>query len=323
MLTGLFRSNQPAVLLTALVLVPLLFAGAFSGAPVPEGVHMVLFQVLLDKAGASVPVQGGIAIGLVLILTLQLASLVNNTEQTDRRNHLVVFLFPVLFALFHRSVLLDPALAGMPLVIWAMRRAWSITNVGPALGPLFDAGLLLGLAALVYLPYTFLVVVVWASVSVIRPFQWREYLMPALGAAVVFYLAWGVLHLNGLTPWRPLLTVADTRLPALEAAPWAWRWLRAGVLVPVLLAALYEFTVSYQRGVMQVKNLRSSFLALGAALSVVVGGVYALNNAFPPVLLAVPVSVVAVHGFLGNRRMALRELALWVLLALALWAQWT
>ena len=318
MLTGLFRSNQPAVLLTALVLVPLLFAAAFTGAPVPEGVHMVLFQVLLDKAGASVPVQGGIAIGLVLILTVQLASLVNNTEQTVRRNHLVVLLFPVLFALFHRSVLLDPALAGMPLVIWAMRRAWSISNTGPALGPLFGAGLLLGLSALVYLPYAFLVVVVWASVSVIRPFQWREYLVPVLGAAVVFYLAWGVLHLNGLTPWRPLLTVADPRPPALEAAPWSWRMLRAGVLLLVMLAALYEFTASYQRGVMQVKNLRSSFLALGAALSVVMGGVYALNNDFPPVLLAAPLSVLAIHGFLGNRRMAL-----WVLLALALWAQWT
>jgi hypothetical protein len=41
------------------------------------------------------------------------------------------------------------------------------------------------------------------------------------------------------------------------------------------------------------------------------------------VLLAAPVSVLAVHGFLGNRGMALRELVLWVLLALALWAQLT
>ena len=323
MLSGLFRSNQPAVLLTLLVLVPALFMGDLAG-PVPRpGAGMVLFERLLLLLGPKAWVQGLFAMVLVLLLAVQLTALVNNADLADRRNHLPAFLFPVLLALFDRSALLDPALVGMPLVVWAMRRAWSISNNGPALSPLFDAGFLLGLAALFYLPYAFLVVVLWASVSVIRPFQLREYLVPVLGLAVVLYLTWGVLHLNGATPWRPLLTIAERGAAGTEVQRTGlFRVLQYAVLVPVLLVALVDLAASYQRGVMQVKNLRSSFLAWGAALTVVMIGVYLLNQAFPPVLLAAPLSVLCVHTFMGGGRRALRGAAAWALLAMALWAQW-
>ncbi|MBL7981700.1 MAG: hypothetical protein JNL52_07790 [Flavobacteriales bacterium] len=323
MLVGLYRSNQPAVLLTLLVLVPGLFLGDLAGPVVAPSGSMVLFERLLSALGPKAWVHGLFAMGLMLLMAVQLTGLVNNADLADRRNHLPAFLFPVLLALFVRSALLDPALVGMPLVIWAMRRAWSINNNGPALSPLFDAGFLLGLAALFYLPYAFLVVVLWASISVIRPFQLREYIVPVLGLAVVLYLTWGVLHLNGATPWRPLLTIAD-QAGSVPLAPRSglFRGALYVVLVPVLLVALLDFAVSYQRGVMQVKNLRSSFLAWGAALTVIILGVYLLNNAFPPVLLAAPLAVLCVHAFMGGNRKALRGAAAWALLAMALWAQW-
>ncbi len=323
MLVGLYRSNQPAVLLTLMVLVPGLFLGDLAGPVVAPGGSMVLFERLLVALGPKAWVHGLFAIGLMLLMAVQLTGLVNSADLADRRNHLPAFLFPVLLALFVRSALLDPALVGMPLVIWAMRRAWSMTNNGPALSSLFDAGFLLGLAALFYLPYAFLVVVLWASISVIRPFQLREYIVPVLGLAVVLYLTWGVLHLNGATPWRPLLTIAEQGV-SIPLAPRSglFRGLLYVVLVPVLLVALLDFAVSYQRGVMQVKNLRSSFLAWGAALTVIMLGVYLLNKAFPPVLLAVPLAVLCVHAFMGEKRKALRGAAAWGLLVMALWAQW-
>ncbi|MFN9327474.1 MAG: hypothetical protein ACK6A5_19040, partial [Flavobacteriales bacterium] len=128
------------MLLTLLVLVPALFMGDLAG-PVPQhGAGMVLFERLLLLLGPKAWVQGLFAMVLVLLLAVQLTALVNNADLADRRNHLPAFLFPVLLALFDRSALLDPALVGMPLVVWAMRRAWSISNNGPALSPLFDAG---------------------------------------------------------------------------------------------------------------------------------------------------------------------------------------
>jgi hypothetical protein len=260
---------------------------------------------------------------LVAGLSVQLNALANNTDMVDRRNHLTALLFALLLAAFDRTALLDPALLGMPLVLLALYRTWSVSGRSGARGELFDAGVLIGLAALFYLPYLFLVVVVWASVSVMRPFDWREYVLPALGAVVVIFLCWGVLHLSGHTPWTPLFTIADLGR-ALEPipSPRGQRWLVNALLLPLLLVAIYKFTGSFQRSIMRVRNVRSSFLALCAATAVIMGGVWALNGAFPPVLLAVPFAVVVSHAFMGERHGWLSGSSMVALFALAMWVQW-
>ena len=324
MLAGLFRSNQPGVLLALLVLVPLLFGHtALEPYAVAPSV-MPLMSLLVPLVEGGSWAQGILGMVLIIAIGVQLTFLVNETELMERRNHLPAFLFPVLLAAFSRNVPLDPALAGMPLVILALRRTWSMTNTGRALGALFDAGLLLGVASLFYLPYAFLVVVVWASASVIRPFHWREYVVPLLGCALVFYVAWAVLLLLGHEHWRPLLTIAHQvpvdRTVATAIEP--QRALLYTILAPLLLVAARVFARGYQRSVMREKNLRSSFLAFTVALGVIIGFVSLLNNAFPPVLLATPLAVFGGYALLGTRRAWLSEAAAFALLAVALWAQW-
>jgi len=170
MLASLFRSNQPAVLLAVPVLVGVLF-GAQLFAPIPpRPMAMPLVELVDHLIGGSAWARNALSLLLVMAVSVQLAMLVNDMELMDRRNHFPAFLFPVLLAALGPHVLYGPALLGMPLVIAALRRTWSISNHGRALGALFDAGSLLGIASLFYLPYAFLVVVVWASVSVIGPF---------------------------------------------------------------------------------------------------------------------------------------------------------
>lgn len=322
MLAGLFRSNQPGVLLALLVLVPLLFGPTLSVPFVADPAVMPLTAVLEGLLAGSTWTQGLLGMALIIAVAVQLTLLVNGTELMERRSHLPSFLFPVLLAAFSRDGSFDPALAGMPLVILALRRTWAMMNTGPALGSLFDAGLLLGIASLFYLPYAFLVVVIWASTSVIRPFQWREYVVPLVGCLLMFYLAWAVLWLRGDESWRPLLTVATTATGPVGGPIELQRLLLYIVLGALLLVAVLIFARDYQRSVMREKNLRSSFLALMAALAVLIVLVWALNGAFPPVLLATPLAVFGAYPLLGTRRAWLSEVAAFSLLALALWAQW-
>lgn len=324
MLAGLFRSNQPGVLLALLVLVPLLFGPTLTLPFVAIPTVMPLTGLLQTLLAGSTGAQGILGMALIITVAVQLTFLANGTELMERRNHLPSLLFPLLLAAFSRGGSFDPALAGMPLVILAMRRTWAMMNTGSALGSLFDAGLLLGIAALFYLPYAFLVVVIWASTSVIRPFQWREYVVPLVGCLLMFYMAWAVLWLMGQESWRPLLTIATTA-PSMGPAPGPIELQRLFlyiVLGALLLVAVLVFASDYQRSVMREKNLRSSFLALMAALAVIILLVWALNGAFPPVLLAAPLAVFGAYPLLGTRRAWLSELAAFSLLALALWAQW-
>jgi hypothetical protein len=324
MLVSLFRSNRPAILLGLIVVVPVLFVrDLFTGVSMLAG-DVMPFHGLVRGALEQVPWAAGL-LQLLLVgwTAVQLNALANNTDQVDRRNHLTALLFVLLLAAFDRTAVLDPALLGMPLVLWALHSAWSVSNRSNALAELFDAGVLIGLAGLFYLPYLFLVVVLWASVSVMRPFNWREYVLPVLGLVVVIHLCWGCLHLAGATPWTPLHTIADQgRIVDRAGSPQGQRWLLDVLLIPLVLVALYLYSGSYQRGIMRVKNVRSAFLAFCVAIGVIMGGVWLLNTSFPPVLLATPLAVLLSYAFMSERHQWLSGSAVFALLALALWVQW-
>lgn len=322
MLAGLFRSNRPAILLALIPLLVLLFGPQLQRAML-AGQVMPLYGLLRALLANSPWLVGAVHVLLLGALAVQVTNLANDTELVERRNHLPALLLVLLMASFDRSGTLEPALVGMPFVLWALRRIWSLSNRGQALGALFDAGVLLGIAGLFYLPYLFLVVVVWASVSVIRPFNGREYLLPVFGAAVMVYLCWGGVHLLEGTPWRPFLSVADggRQIPA-AIAPRGQREAIHGLLATLSLVALYRFLGGYQRGIMRVKNVRAAYLGFGAATAVVVAGAWLLNGGFPSVLVAVPLSVLLTYAFLGSVRVGLLDAGMIALLLMALWVQW-
>jgi hypothetical protein len=188
---------------------------------------------------------------------------------------------------------------------------------------MFDTGLLLGIAALWYYPYLFLVVVFWASLAVMRPFQWREYVMPVLAAAVVLFLAWGVMVLAGHGPWSPMRTIATASELALKHRSTLWLVFVLAVMVPMALWGMAAFSGLYQRSIMREKNVRSSFLALTLAMVVLIGLEMLLNRTFPAALLATPLATIYAYALIRPRREALAELAVIALFTGVLWMRWS
>lgn len=319
-----FRSNRPAILLALLVLVPALFLPGVWNMSVAPASNMPLFEALLLVTVDSPWLPGLLSMLVIGICAVQLSLLANNAELLGQRSHLPTLLFPLLMAVLGKGQVLEPALLGMPLVLAALGRIWSIATRSKVLAPLFDAGILLGLAALVHLPFAFLVVVAWASVSVIRPFQWREYMLPAIGLALPLYLAW-VLH-SVLHPadWRPMLTVVSGMPEALRgmAGPAWMRWSCSALLVVMLLPALKGYADRYQSGVMRQKNLQASFMAFFFASAVLIAISSFLEGSYPGVLLAAPLAVFASHALRATRRQWLSEFTVIALFAMGLWMQW-
>lgn len=323
MLAGLFRSNQPVVLLAVPLLAAALFLPSCWHAPLQAEGGMPLAQLAHRLIGEAAWANALVGMLLITIVAAQLALMLNALELMDRRNHLVAFLFPTLLAGLGGPCCYDPALLGMPFVLIAVRRTWAVENTGMALRSVFDAGLLAGLAALCYLPFALLITVIWASVSVIRPFAWREYVLPLLAVGFIFYLTWAVLLLTGATPWRPLLTVM---LPDLDPAViWnGWpRKLFLSILLPALLLALAAFNNSYARSVMRGKNLRSSFMAFALAMVLIMGLLQLMKGTFPAVLAAVPAAVLTAYALLNPRRSWMAEMVVLGLLATAIAVRWS
>lgn len=324
MLVSLFRSNRPAVLLLLGVLVPALFLPGLWRTVLPEGPVMPLFALVVKPAGAWAWWPGLLTLVIVSLTAVQLTFLARDAELYEQRVHLPALLFPVLLALLAGDDALEPALLGLPLVVAAMARTWSIALAGGVLSRLFDAGLLLGIAALFFLPYAVLVLVVWASCSVIRPFHWREYVLPLLGTALPLYLAWAFLAYAEAGTWQPLGTVflLAPRQEAVQMVPKALWWSSRIVLAGLLLVSLFVYAGGYQRGVMREKNLRASFMGFFFGMGVLALLLRFVDEMSPAALVVAPAALFLSHALLVKRRAWLGEVAMLLLLTAALWSRW-
>jgi hypothetical protein len=330
MLTKLFRQDRPLALLLLLPLLLLLWPGIgpsgmpMSGGPwtrVPEG--MPLYAPVRALFSGAPWLSFVLGVLLVFGLSHRLDSSANSAELFDRRNHMPALLLPLLLAFMPQGMVPGPAFLGAWAVLWALTRAWTAIGRMRLMAPLFDAGLLMGLAALFYLPFTFLVVVLWATLAVNRPFHWREYVLPLLGMAVVLFLGWGICHFIDPGLWDPL---GSLRTPAAPATPlqlhWMYRLLLMVVLGILLVATVVTFYAVYARSVMRVKNMRASLLAFVFAMGLLALFAWWLDDHIPPVLVAMPAAVLLSFPFLQARRIAWVEAGVWALLALALWGRW-
>ncbi|MBK9760065.1 MAG: hypothetical protein IPO90_08870 [Flavobacteriales bacterium] len=327
MLVRLFRQNQPLALIGQIPMVLLLWPGGGSGEVdlnLPADQGMPFFWAF--TALCSLSSWAGSVAGFILLagLVMQLNYTTNESDLFGRRNHLPALLLPLLLALFPMGMVADPAMLGAPFVLWAVRRLWASQGDQRVLGPLFDAGLLIGLAAMCYLPYLFLVVVIWSSISVMRPFHWREYMMPLLGALVVLSIARCVIYLLAPSAWDPVgslvMPVAGAAL--LPSPHWLWPILLVLVFLGFVVSAVPAFAAGYSRGVMREKNTRASLLAFSFAFGLLAAFAWFAQRHLPSVFIGVPLAIFFSYPLLVAKRMTLAETGVIGLLALGLWARW-
>lgn len=334
MLIGFFRQDRPTAFFPLPLLILLLWPGAGTGGggPLTAGAEVTgqtvqgmplyaPFRWLMDLSPWV-----AMAMGIMLVLGLAhgLNRMANDAELYDRRNHLPVLLLPLLLALMPFGFVPGPAFLGVWAVIWALARSWTAMARTQILSPLFDAGLLMGIAALFYLPFAFLTVVIWATLAVTRPIKWREYIMPVLGMVLMLFIGWGVTRFIAPSTWDPIASLHfPTDQPALPAAHWMYGVILSAVLLVLAISVVISFAAVYSGSVMREKNIRAAFLAFTFAMGLLALFAWWLDRRIPPVLLAVPATLLLSYPMLQTRRTAWAEAGVWCLLLLGCWARWT
>jgi hypothetical protein len=319
---GTFREDRPWLLLTVPLWSLLPWIGLAFGVPYPQHTGGGLVGEMLRWASertAWAPMLLGTM--LTTIITLQLVTLVNDSELAMRRGMLPVIVFPLLVALDGVRHLPGPELLALPIVLLAIRRSWLSSSDRHGLRGLFDTGLLVGAASLLYAPYLLLLIVVWATTAVFRPFGWRDHLAPLLAVAVVRWLEWGTARVTGHAIATPLPRTGATAMSSLPGSP-VFTILFWTVVVLLLVMALIGFVQGYQRSVMHGKNLRSALLALALCTALLAGFAQVSGTGSPTVLFAAPASILLCAPFSDTRRQWLMT-GIWAgLFVLALWTQW-
>lgn len=189
MLVSTFKAARLAILvliplITAVVWLPAYFAPfppQLSESPMPlYKVVMLLFS--LPKWLIMV-----FAIVLVSAQSIYLNVIVNNNEVLYKNTNLPALIYPVVISLTPQLLWLHPILFANFFILFALNRTFSTYKHPNPLSRFFDIGFLIAIASLFYFPAIFLILLVFASLTIIRPFVWREWVASVIGLLLPYF----------------------------------------------------------------------------------------------------------------------------------------
>ncbi len=169
----------------------------------PDRLEPILFEPVLHnllqvQIGDRLPPYLNVLITLILTLfqAFQLNRVINYYNFLGKPSFLTALMFMTLVSLFLPFLVLSPTLICNFLTIWMLSKLFKIYKLSNIQGSLFDLGIIVALGSLIYFPFTVMLLLLWASLLIFRPFDWREWLTPLLGFITVYFLLGVVYYWN-------------------------------------------------------------------------------------------------------------------------------
>ena len=120
-------------------------------------------------------------------------SFINSRHQfIEKRNYLPALFFVLSSAWLPGIQQLNPALLAMVFVIIAIDKIFLSYSKGKVMFSLFDAGLLISIGSLFYLPFASFLVIIWAGIILFRSLNWKNWLNSLFGFITPWAITYGL-----------------------------------------------------------------------------------------------------------------------------------
>jgi len=227
--------------------------------------------------------------------------------------------FPAMFYLFlyscrHNLINFYPALIASLFLILSLKRLTESYKKEKALSEAFDAGVFIGIAALVYFPATVFLVFLWIGLLTMRSLIWREWLISLIGFLLpfIFSLVYYSIFYTPETFWHEKLVTAIGHYKKIMMPGWQQIILIASLAVTALVSAFF-FLGKFTDNV--VKNQKISALigwfTLFAAISLIASP---RRDACAFSLLALPFSFIFSNYFVRTKKKLIPEILFMILI---------
>ncbi len=250
-----------------ILLVPialLLCLGAFVG--LPNDLRPVLFgQTILNLIGdfheQVIPPEANVLITvfLTLIQALLLNRVVNQNNLLGKSSFLPALLYVSLASMLTPFLVLSPTLICNFLIIWMIDKFLSIYRRTDVISVMFDLGLIVAIGTLFYFPFIAMFLLLWISLLIFRPFNWREWVACLVGFITIYFMIFIIYFwLGRITDfyqiWLPLTRPFPTSLN-IDIYDYLV------LLIPIVILVL--FTISLRHNFYKsVVHIRKSFQLL-------------------------------------------------------------
>lgn len=145
-------------------------------------------------------VTGAFSITLINLIVLGLGALLISMytirqEVVEKLNYIPSFLYVFFGAITLNNTLLHPSLAANVFILLSLMAITDTYREENVLSKIFNGALFTSLATFFYINYAFFVVFYFIALLILRPFNWREWLITILGliAPVFIYFCIGYL----------------------------------------------------------------------------------------------------------------------------------
>jgi hypothetical protein len=195
------RSHQPLSLVLIPVLGIILWLHGFLHPVIPASQVYMPFYAGLDTFLRDHP---RFSVGMGFLLAMGEAFLLNyiiyQHHILTKKSWLPALLFVALSACTPGLLWLNPQLISGVFVLGALHLLLATYRTDKAFGSVFNSGILIGIAALFYLPSIVFLLFALVTIILLRPFIWREWVILILGSTVapiytgVYYFWHDKLH---------------------------------------------------------------------------------------------------------------------------------
>lgn len=253
-----------------------------------------------------------------LILTLfqafQLNRVINYYNFLGKPSFLTALMFMTLVSLFLPFLVLSPTLICNFLTIWMLSKLFKIYKLSNIRGRMFDLGIIVALGSFIYLPFTVMLLLLWISLSIFRPFDWREWITPLLGFITVYFLL-GVVYYWNYRLDEFLQIFSPFTKPFSASIHVDYYDLIA--LAPVVIAMLLFLAVLKDQYFKSVVHVRKSFKLLFYMLILIVASFYfdagiTINHFL---LCVPPLSIYLAYYFTHAKNKWIYESVYWLMIA--------
>jgi len=146
---------------------------------------------------------------ITLVQALIFNRIVNNHGLLAKPSYLPALLYITGTSLFLQFLVLSPALICNFLIIVIIDKFLKLSKTASAMSIMFDVGMLIAIGTLIYFPFILLLIMLWLSLLMYRPFNWREWISGIIGFLTIFMFVGVFYYWNNsidrfIDIWQPL-----------------------------------------------------------------------------------------------------------------------
>ena len=195
-----------------------------------------------------------VALFLTLVQAFIFNKIINSYNLIGKPTFVPALIYVTVSSLFTPFVLLSPVLVCNFLVLLMIEKYLSIYRRDDVRSVMFDLGMIVAVGTLIYFPFIAMMVLLWISLIIFRPFNWREWLTGIIGfLTVFFFLAVYYYWNNSLNQfyniWLPLSSKFQISFKI--------NWYDYLVLIPVIIILVlgtFQLRSNFFRSFVQIRK---------------------------------------------------------------------